>query len=167
MNILILCTGNSARSILGEALFTSLSGGKITGYSAGSSPVGAVNPVALKLLQVNGHDVSNLSSKSWDEFSGDTAPDMAAVITVCSNAAGETCPIWPGAPVRAHWGFPDPAAVEGSDAEKMVAFEKVYAAITANIERFLDAYSSDMSVGELGACLRNAHQSLEKQELLS
>ena len=136
MNILVLCTGNSARSILAEVLLTSLSDDPISAFSAGSKPVGAVNPHALALLNEKGHDVSNLRSKSWDEFSHETSPKMDVVITVCGNAADEVCPVWPGAPVRVHWGFDDPAHVADVDEAKR-AFETTYKAIKKRIEDFL------------------------------
>src|SRR5205085_4486821 len=112
-NVLFLCTGNSARSILAEAILNRDGGGRFRAWSAGSFPKGAVHPMALALLAGHGVDKSGLRSKSWDEFLGDEAPVFDHVITVCDNAAGEVCPIWPGHPARAHWSIPDPAAVEG------------------------------------------------------
>ena len=109
INILILCTANSARSILGEALIQRLGQGRFRAFSAGSQPRGIPNPTGLKLLESLGHDISGFRSKSWDEFAGTDAPQMDIVITVCDSAAGESCPLWPGAPVKAHWGIPDPA----------------------------------------------------------
>lgn len=137
MNILILCTGNSARSILAEAVFNRLGRGKLTAFSAGSKPVGAVNPTALRLLEAEGYEVGEFRSKSWDEFSGDVAPDLDIVITVCGNAAGEVCPIWVGVPITVHWGFPDPAAVDGTEDEKLAAFRLVYQALLQNVASFL------------------------------
>lgn len=112
-NVLFLCTGNSARSQLAEVLVNTLSKGKITAHSAGSHPTGFVHPEALKLIADSGYPAAHLRSKSWDEFSGDGAPHMDFVITVCDNAAGETCPVWPGHPALAHWGVPDPASPQG------------------------------------------------------
>lgn len=109
MNILVLCTGNSARSILLESIFNHTSGGRITAFSAGSNPTGKVHPQSLKLLASLGHDVAKARSKSWDEFAADTATKMDLVITVCGSAAAETCPYWPGTPLRCHWGVDDPA----------------------------------------------------------
>lgn len=109
MNVLVLCTGNSARSILLESIFNHTSGGRITAFSAGSNPTGKIHPQSLKLLASLGHDLAKARSKSWDEFAVDTAPKMDLVITVCGSAAAETCPFWPGAPLRCHWGVDDPA----------------------------------------------------------
>jgi arsenate reductase (thioredoxin) len=133
INFLILCTGNSARSILGECLVSHLSGGRARGYSAGSRPGGVVNPVALSTLRRHGVpcDGENAArSKSWDEFAHAAAPTMDIVITVCESAANEACPIWPGAPVQVHWGLPDPAHVEPMSARE-AAFEAVFATLHA------------------------------------
>lgn len=137
-NVLILCTGNSARSILAEALFNTLPvcKGKFKAYSAGSFPFGRVNPFALELLAANGIDIANFRSKSWDEFSRPDAPAMDFVITVCDQAAGEQCPLWLGKPVTAHWGIPDPAAVAGSDDEKRHAFKEALITLRRRIELF-------------------------------
>jgi arsenate reductase len=123
---LFLCTGNSARSILAEVLLTQLGGGRWKGFSAGSNPVGRVNPHAAALLQARGHDISGLSSKRWDTFAGPGAPAMDLIITVCDSAAGETCPVWPGHPLTAHWGMPDPAAIPGDEAAIATAFAATY-----------------------------------------
>jgi len=136
VNILILCTGNSARSILGEALFTVRSNGKITGYSAGSQPTGRPNPYAIETLERHGLPTQDARSKSWDEFEAPGAPVMDAVITVCDSAASEACPIWPGAPVRAHWGLPDPAAVVDPDTAR-AAFETTYQKLAAAVDAVL------------------------------
>ena len=121
-NVLFLCTGNSARSILAEAILNSLGKNRFRAFSAGSHPKGEVNRFAIELLQKQGFDVSGLRSKSWDEFAAPGAPHLDFVFTVCDNAAGEVCPIWPGQPMTAHWGIDDPAALEGSDEEKRRAF---------------------------------------------
>jgi len=156
MNVLILCTGNSARSILGEALFTTLGYGRIKGFSAGSQPTGMPNPLAIATLQRHGHDTSNCRSKSWDEFNAEDAPALDVVITVCDSAASEACPIWPGAPVRAHWGLPDPAALPpGPEAE--AAFENTYQALKARITHFLDAIGDDHDPERLSTALKLAH----------
>lgn len=136
-NILILCTGNSARSILAEALFNTLGAGRIKAYSAGSHPSGRVNPFAIEQVRALGYPVENLRSKSWDEFAEAGAPQMDFVITVCDNAAGEACPLWPGKPVTAHWGFPDPAAVVGTDEQKRAAFAQTLREIRTHVQQFL------------------------------
>src|SRR6476469_7827374 len=122
LNVLFLCTGNSARSIMAEVILNRLGRGKFRGFSAGSQPTGQVNPMALNVLRLAHYDVSGLRSKPWEEFSAAGAPKLDFVFTVCDNAAKEVCPIWPGQPMTAHWGLPDPAAVEGSEAEKRLAF---------------------------------------------
>jgi arsenate reductase len=132
-----LCTGNSARSILGEALATTLSQGRLRGYSAGSHPGGRVNPFAAELCAQMNYSANPLRSKSWDEFARPEAPNMDFIVTVCDNAAGEVCPIWPGHPTTAHWGLPDPAAVQGTDDEKRVAFRLIHDAMKRRIEALL------------------------------
>lgn len=135
-NVLFLCTGNSARSIMSEALVTKIGNGRFKGFSAGSKPTGKVNPYAIEQVQRLGYPVDGLRSKSWNEFAAPDAPHMDVIITVCDNAAGEECPYWPGRPATAHWGFEDPAAVEGSDEEKRAAFEKVRAQIEKRMAAF-------------------------------
>jgi len=136
-NILFLCTGNSARSIMAEVLMNRLSNGRFRAFSAGSRPAGEVNPFALELLQRRGFATSNLRSKSWDEYSRPDAPSMDFVITVCDKAAGEVCPVWPGQPMTAHWGFEDPAAAQGSDDQRRHIFLKVFSEIARRIELML------------------------------
>ncbi|MEN3296928.1 MAG: hypothetical protein V7642_6181 [Burkholderiales bacterium] len=136
-NVLFLCTGNSARSIMAEALVTTMGKGRFQGYSAGSKPGGKVNPYAIEKVKEAGYPVENLRSKSWDEFARPDAPKMDFIITVCDNAAGEVCPIWPGHPVTAHWSFEDPAAVEGSDEQKRAAFAMIYKQILARMTTFV------------------------------
>lgn len=135
-NVLVLCTGNSARSILGEVLFNKLGKGKFKAYSAGSHPAGKVNPGALEWLQSQGYSTDGLRSKSWDEFSAPNAPEFDFVFTVCDNAAGEVCPIWPGKPMTAHWGIPDPAHVEGDEARR-AAFKKAADQLARRIHLFM------------------------------
>jgi protein-tyrosine-phosphatase len=137
LNVLFLCTGNSARSILAEAQLNRLGGGKFRAHSAGSHPRGEVNPFALAVLR-NAHiDPAGLRSKSWDEFARPGAPKMDFVFTVCDDAAGEACPLWPGQPMTAHWGVPDPAKAAGTDAEIALAFAEAFKMLTARIALFV------------------------------
>jgi len=136
-NVLFLCTGNSARSILSEALLNRHGGGRFRGFSAGSQPAGRVNPFAIELLRDSGLPTEGLRSKNWDEFAAPGAPQLDFVFTVCDNAAAEVCPIWPGQPVTAHWGVPDPAAVQGSDDHKRKAFRDAFITLERRINLFL------------------------------
>jgi arsenate reductase len=136
-NALFLCTGNSARSILAEAILESEGQGRFKAYSAGSNPAGKVHPYSLDLLKIMGHPAESLRSKNWDEFSGADAPELDFVFTVCDNAAGETCPVWPGQPMTAHWGIADPAVVTGQEAEKRAAFTEAYRMMFNRISLFL------------------------------
>lgn len=151
MNVLVLCTGNSARSILGEVLISELSGGQLRAFSAGSHPTGRVNPGAIDILRRKGHVVEGLESKSWDRFSSEDAPAIDLVITVCDNAAGESCPLWNGTPVTVHWGIPDPA-VDGD-------FESAYRRLRRRIEVMLELPLSEMSEIEISDALQRAHRS--------
>jgi arsenate reductase len=135
-NVLFLCTGNSARSILAESLLNTLGRGKFRAFSAGSFPKGQVHPFAVDLLKRMGLPAENLRSKSWDEFAAPSAPPLDFIFTVCDNAAGEVCPVWPGRPMTAHWGIADPAAVEGTDMEKAAAFRKAFKELETRIKLF-------------------------------
>ena len=136
-NVLFLCTGNSARSIMAEAILNHLGAGRYRAFSAGSQPSGQVNPLALQQLQRNGLAIDSLRSKNWDEFAAPGAPAMDFVLTVCDNAAGEVCPFWPGQPLSAHWGVPDPAAVQGTDEEKQHAFNEAFITLHRRITLFV------------------------------
>lgn len=151
MNILVLCTGNSARSIIGEVLLRDRGTGRIMAYSAGSQPKAVPHPAALALLADRGHPTDDLSSKSWDAFTGPAAPPIHIAITVCDNAAGESCPIFPGAPVKSHWGIADPAAVEGEG--QRAAFERAYAQLDARVAALLALPFETMERAELKAAL--------------
>ena len=137
-NVLMLCTGNSARSIIAEALINTMGQGRFRGYSAGSHPNGKVNPFAIDKARSINYPLDNLRSKSWDEFAQPDAPKMDFIITVCDNAAGEVCPVWPGQPISAHWGFEDPAAVEGTDDEKRRAFDIAFRQIMSRVRLFVN-----------------------------
>jgi len=156
-NVLFLCTGNSARSILAEAILGRLGAGKFRAHSAGSQPKGAVNPHTLALLTSLGYDTAALRSKSWSEFARPGAPPLDFVFTVCDNAAGEACPVWPGQPMTAHWGVPDPAEATGSEAEVALAFKDAYRMLRQRIAVFaslpirsLDALSLQHRLQEIG-----------------
>lgn len=156
-NVLFLCTGNSARSIIAEAILNRAGQGKFQGYSAGSQPKGQVNPNTLELLKSLGYETSGFLSKSWNDFTKPGAPEFDFVFTVCDNAAGEACPVWPGQPMTAHWGIPDPAAAEGSQAEIALAFKEAYRLLNQRIGIFvslplrsLDRLSLQNKVRDIG-----------------
>jgi arsenate reductase len=156
-NVLFLCTGNSARSILAESLINHFGSGRFKGYSAGSHPKGAVHPIAFELLKQLKFPTDGLRSKSWDEFAAPGAPALDFVFTVCDNAASEACPYWPGQPMTAYWGVPDPAAVEGSDADKWVAFRAAFRALENRVKLFtslpiasIDRLSLQKQVDDIG-----------------
>jgi arsenate reductase (thioredoxin) len=161
--VLFLCTGNSARSIMAEAILNKLGAGKFHAYSAGSQPKGHVHPEALRLLEGLGYDTSHFRSKSWLEFAVSGAPVMDFVFTVCDNAAGEACPVWPGQPITAHWGVPDPAEAKGNPAEVALAFKESYRMLCRRIEIFvalpihsLDEISLQHRLREIGQTERAA-----------
>ena len=161
INVLILCTGNSARSILGEALFNHLGQGRVRAFSAGSKPSGKVNPVALETLETHGIPLpSEIRSKSWDEFAAPGAPKLDYIFTVCASAAGESCPIWPGHPTTAHWGIDDPAHVEPLQARR-AAFELAYAALEKRIKAFLALELASMSRQDIVAAARLIHEACQ------
>ena len=153
-NVLFLCTGNTARSVLAEAILNKDGRGRFRAYSAGSQPKGVVNPVALRLLQRLDYPTIGLRSKSWQEFARPDAPTMDFVFTVCDNAAGEACPIWPGKPMTAHWGIEDPAAVEGSEAEKEAAFIEAHRLLKNRIGAFVNLPLKSIDALALGPKLR-------------
>ena len=141
LNCLFLCTGNSCRSIIAESIMNKIGKDRFRGFSAGSSPVGFVNPISISLLESLGHDVSGLSSKSWDKYA--SAPHMDFIITVCDNAAGEACPVWPGKPISAHWGVADPSLVAGSDEVKYQAFLDTYLVFEKRIKKLISLTDND------------------------
>lgn len=138
LNVLFLCTGNSARSVMAESILNRLGKGKFHGFSAGSHPAGQINSLALNLLRKTNYDVSTLRSKSWDEFATADAPKLDFVFTVCDDAANEVCPIWPGQPMTAHWGLPDPAKAQGTEAEKAFAFDDCFRMLHQRISIFVN-----------------------------
>ncbi len=158
INVLVLCTGNSARSILGEVLFNTLGYGRVTAVSAGSKPAGKVNPGALAKLEAEGLSTEGLRSKSWDEFADTSEHPIDIVVTVCDSAAGETCPVWYGSPVTVHWGIPDPA-IEGSDEEIREAFDRAYASLERRIKAALELPLEDMSPDKRRDALAAIHDS--------
>jgi arsenate reductase len=135
-NVLFLCTGNSARSIMAEALLSTVGKGRFRAFSAGSHPAGSVHPLAIEQVRCTSYSVDQLRSKSWDEFGNAEAPHMDFIFTVCDKAAGEACPYWPGHPISAHWGLEDPAACTGSDAEQRAMFQKIFRQILARVNMF-------------------------------
>ena len=158
IHVLVLCIGNSARSILGEALFNHLGQGRVRAFSAGSQPSGKVNPVALETLEKHGVPLpSDVRSKSWDEFAAPGAPQIDYIFTVCASAAGETCPIWPGHPTTAHWGIADPAHIEPMEARRE-AFEVAYQALEKRIKAFLALDLATMSAKDVAAAARLIHE---------
>jgi len=161
-NVLFLCTGNSARSILAEAILNRVGQGRFQAFSAGSQPKGEVHPYALQLLESLNHDVSFARSKSWEEFAAPGAPEMNFVFTVCDNAANEACPVWPGQPMTAHWGVPDPAAADGTEAEKHLAFAEAYRMLNSRISIFTSLPMASIDKLALQKRLNEIGQNLPK-----
>jgi protein-tyrosine-phosphatase len=153
LNVLFLCTGNSARSIIAESVLNRLGMGKFKAYSAGSKPLGNVHPYALDLLRKTNYDISHLRSKSWEEFAKDGLPDLDFVFTVCDNAANEVCPVWPGQPITAHWGLPDPAGSEGTEVERRLAFADTMRMLNQRIGIFVSLPLDQLSKLSLKARL--------------
>ena len=149
LNVLFLCTGNSARSIIAEGILRKLGGETFFSYSAGSQPAGKPNPYALAVLRDHGIDVSFARSKRWDEFAHSDSPKMDLIITVCDNAAGETCPVWPGHPSMAHWGVPDPAIMQGSHEDSLATFQRTYLEMEVRINMLLEAKPTAKTIGDL------------------
>ena len=163
VNVLVLCTGNSALSILGEALFNHLGEGRVRAFSAGSQPAGKVNPVALETLEKHGVPLPEARSKSWDEFAAPGAVRLDYIFTVCASAAGEACPIWPGRPATAHWGIDDPAHVEPMSA-RQAAFEVAYQQLARRVKAFVALPLETMSADEVKAAARKIHEDALKEE---
>lgn len=159
MNVLVLCTGNSCRSILAEALINDLGGERFQAFSAGSNPTGVVNPGALQKLQAEGHSIDGFASKSWDRFSGAEAPLIDLVITVCDNAAGESCPLWRGAPLTVHWGIPDPA--DAPAAELAAAFDRAYTQLHTRIQALTELPVESMDARQLEDALYRIHDAAD------
>ncbi len=162
MNILVLCTGNSARSILGEVLINTRGGGVLTAYSAGSKPAGQVNPGAIAKLEREGLSTEGLRSKSWDEFTGDSAPEMSIVITVCDNAAGETCPVWHGSPVTVHWGIPDPAGLPAEETD--AAFDYAFGQLARRVDAMVRLPLGSLDAESTQEALTAIHALAESRE---
>jgi arsenate reductase len=163
-NVLFLCTGNSARSVMAEALLNRLGEGRFRAFSAGSFPTGRVNPHTAPILKGLGYDIADFRSKSWDEFSGPGAPPIDFIFTVCDNAAGEVCPIWPGQPMTAHWGIPDPAAATGSEAEIGLAFAEAARMLRNRITPFIQLPFDKLDRLSLQAKLREIGQAADQPE---
>jgi arsenate reductase (thioredoxin) len=158
-NVLFLCTGNSARSILAEAILSNRGKGRFKAFSAGSHPKGAVHPLALALLERKGFPTEGLRSKAWDEFAEPAAPTLDFIFTVCDNAAGEVCPVWPGHPMTAHWGQPDPAAVEGTELDQTNAFRDAFRMLERRIEMFVSLPMASLDQLSLGKKVREIGKS--------
>lgn len=165
LTVLVLCTGNSCRSILAEVLFNELGAGRFLAYSAGSQPAGQVNPGAIQKLRDKGHRTDGLSSKSWDAFSGADAPGIDIVITVCDSAAGESCPLWNNSPVKVHWGIPDPAHASAAEAD--AAFEQTYQQLRSRIEQVLELPLHGLDRRHWKDAFQRIHDAAEMREAAS
>jgi protein-tyrosine-phosphatase len=157
-NVLVLCTGNSARSIIGECVVERLGKGRFRGFSAGSKPKGKVHPLAIEILRRNNYRIDGLRSKYWTEFAGPDAPRMDFVFTVCDSAAAEECPVWPGQPMTAHWGLPDPAAVEGDEVDRMMAFRQALLSLENRVSVFVSLPIETLDRLKLKAALEEIGQ---------
>ena len=156
LHVLFLCTGNSARSIIAEGILRKLGGDTFFSYSAGSQPAGKPNPYALAVLRDHDIDISFARSKRWDEFANSDAPKMDLIITVCDNAAGETCPVWPGHPSMAHWGVPDPAIMQGGHEDILATFQRTYLEMEVRINMLLEAKPTAKTIGDLARSISQA-----------
>ncbi len=165
-NVLFLCTHNSARSVIAECLMNSLGQGAFNAYSAGSTPRGEVNPFALKILKNHGHKTQGLRSKSWDEFSGEGAPEIDFVFTLCDDAAAETCPVWPGNPITEHWGMPDPSKAEGTDSNKLAAFANTYSLLHYHVTKFVSLAKQDLDAKSMRRKVKEFSEEVRRRNVV-
>jgi protein-tyrosine-phosphatase/DNA-binding transcriptional ArsR family regulator len=165
-NVLFLCTHNSARSVIAECLMNSLGQGAFIAHSAGSTPRGEVNPFALKILKNHGHGIAGLRSKSWDEFTGEGAPEIDFVFTLCDDAAAETCPVWPGNPITEHWGMPDPSKAEGSDSNKLAAFANTYSLLHYHVEKFVNLAKKDLDEKSMRRKVKDFSEDVRRRNIV-
>lgn len=165
-NVLFLCTHNSARSVIAECLMNSLGQGAFVAYSAGSSPRGQINPFAIKILKNHGHKTAGLRSKSWDEFTGEGAPEIDFVFTLCDSAAAETCPVWPGNPITEHWGMPDPSAAEGTDSNKLAAFANTYSLLHYHISKFVGLAKQELDEKSMRRKVKDFSEEVRRRNVL-
>ncbi len=165
-NVLFLCTHNSARSVIAECLLNSLGQGAFNAYSAGSTPRGTINPVAIKILENFGHKTTGLRSKSWDEFTGEGAPEIDFVFTLCDDAAAETCPVWPGNPITDHWGMPDPSAAEGTDSNKLAAFANTYSLLHHHVDKFVKMAKQDLDAKSMRRRVESFSEDVRRRNVM-